>query len=182
MGRGRGTRHRRLGGCLIVAYRGKNRSPLSITFNDVAERVLGAVTVGNTVAITVVQDYMVFAQQCRILKAYAVYSALTGAPAIQLVVGTGAPGTNGTADTAVVAGNTIFSGTDVALTAAADVGQFIAPAAMNAIIPAGTVLTLRVVTGGADSVTGLKVVLVVVYEDQYPQKPVIGEVLNPTDF
>jgi hypothetical protein len=153
-----------------VAIRGKNRSPLSVTFNGIYTEKFATASIAQNEVIATIVDYIALTTQCKIVRCMAVASAYAGAPTLQIVVGVGAvPGSPGSTDTVAVAGTTLFAA-PVALTGLSSAsGQIIPPANYDVIYPAGTVLSMRAVSGAGVTATGLKVSLNLVPFDQYPQ-------------
>lgn len=134
--------------------------------------------VGAGVANTAVQARLPVPQRFKIVKATANYSAIGsgGAHSIQIVVGNGAEGAVGTADTVAPAGTVVFNGDQNLANATADVPTVLYPALLDVIYDTGQLLTLRAVTpGGTGSFTNLKVTLYVCVLDAHPYAA-----MNPT--
>lgn len=160
----------------------------SVAFGPIHELSFDNVaSVAGSVALTTVQARIPLPQDIQILKAAVSASAVTGEPAIQVVYGTGTPGSVAASPSAPDQGNPIAPVTTIVFNApvcvaAANTPLGIAPAVPEAIFqqsspgtnPGGAgagELTLRALTGSGDAATNLKVVLLVRDVDPLPNIP-----------
>jgi hypothetical protein len=126
---------------------------------------LATVAASSTVAM-VSTIPMPLAQDFKVEHVAVTTTAISGSPAYQIVVGTGAAGSPGSTDLNAIAGTTVFAA-PISIASAAGVCQTDYPANWDVIYPAarpksgvaGLPLTLRVVTGSGDTASNLKVVL-----------------------
>lgn len=161
-----------------MALRGKNRSQKSISF-EAAHDVL--TTIGNVAAshaLTVVTKAIPLPQNTQILRVGVAWTAVSGSPTLQLVMGTIAPGMIGSTDKLAIPGTTVFNG-PVTLSGGPFVMQTIAPANMN-VIYNGT-LTARIGTTAADTATGIELSIEKINVDAHPTQPTLAA-LTPQDF
>lgn len=131
-------------------------------------------TVGASVAITVVQAQVPLIQRSHIYKVGVCYSAITNAATLDIVVGTGAPtgasptvGALQASDILATAGQSVF-GTPVSLGSTPNTAFTLVPTAYDALYDSNTLLTLRVTTAAAGSITNLKVILFAKLVDPFP--------------
>jgi hypothetical protein len=163
-----------------MSVRGKNRSPVSVTFNGIIEKSFAAATIAQNEVVGTVVDYISLPFAYKIVGVSIVPgAAYVGTPTLQLVFGSGAPVAVGSPDTNAVAGTTVFAA-PIALASAAYVPQIIAAttistpgiAQIDTIYPKGVLaMTMRVVSGAGVTATGIKVSLAIVPQDAQPTQP-----------
>jgi hypothetical protein len=153
----------------------KSHNQRSLTFDALSTQDFDTVaSVPNSQAITTVAAILPIPCDIKIVRVSVAYTALTGAPQMQLIVGTGAAGSVGQTDTVAPAGTIVFAAPQV-LTAAAGTIQTFYPANFDVIYASSNpsipvvspALTVRFITGASDSLTNVKVVLGLKAYDQH---------------
>lgn len=163
-----------------MPLRGKNRSTKSITFESSYNTLT---TIGNIAAnetLATIAGAFPITQREKILRVSAMAALVSGSPRVQLVLGSIAPTGVGLADTLAALGVQVFAA-PVTLTCSAYNCQTIAPGQMDTLYPDGKSMTIRVVTGAGDTVTGLVVGVEHVNLDAKPNQPRFAP-LTPQDF
>jgi hypothetical protein len=151
-----------------------------VTFDNVA-------TVNASTSQTTIQARLPLPQDVQVVKVAANVSAISGSPAIQVVYGTGTPGTTAPLPSAPDLNNPIAPVTTTLFSApvcvpSANTPLNIATAVPEAVFeqaspgpnPGGAgagMLTLRVLSGPGDTASNLKVSLLVRDIDPYPNLP-----------
>lgn len=146
---------------------GKSHDQRSLQFDSAGQVAFDTVgSVSASTAVTTVQALLPLALDTKVMHVAVAATAISGSPAIQIVYGTGTPGTVGATDTPAVAGTTVFTA-PVSVTVAAGVTQVIYPPVYDTVYQGsnpsagvtGLPLTLRVVTGSGDTASNLKVMI-----------------------
>jgi hypothetical protein len=179
-----------------MATYGKSHTNKSVVFDGIIQVSfdnLATLAASSTVAM-VSTIPLPMAQDFKVEHVAVTATAISGSPAYQIVVGTGAAGSPGTTDTAAIAGTTVFAA-PISVSVAAGVSQTNYPSNMDVIYPAsrpnsGVVaypLTLRVVSGAGDTASNLKVTLAGKCIDPSPYATMLPSPdgttgLDPSDF
>jgi hypothetical protein len=171
---------------------GKSHNARSVQFDSLSIESFDTVaSVAINTAITSVQSILLPALDFKVFHVAVGYTAIAGAPKIQIGVGTGnlTGATVGTTDTPAPA-NTILFSVAPTLTAVAGIVQTFYPDNFDVIYQgsnaslgiASPVLTLRVITGGSDTITNLKVSLGTKVIDQHSSATMLPTPLGNYSF
>ena len=162
-----------------------NRTPQSVTFNALGGEQFDAINVAAStpLASVVAAATIALHQDVKVSHVAVTSNTLSGSPAIQIVLGGGAPGAVGEENEVASNGTIVFAApvsASNALISSYNGAQILYPEEPDAIYPQGKVLTLRTLSGAGDTATGLRIAVGLIPYDLKPTPTL--EAFTPQDY